>query len=102
MYPHRQSPELSTLLVAASAFALGAALMYIFDPQQGRRRRALVRDQFVHAGHQIGDAASGVAQDLSNRAYGLYAETRGLARRAAGQGRKEGQDDLRADQTAPY
>ena len=27
----------------------GAVLMFFMDPQRGRRRRALVRDQVVHA-----------------------------------------------------
>src|SRR4051812_35769009 len=31
---------------------LGAGLMYFLDPDRGRRRRALVRDQFIHALHE--------------------------------------------------
>ena len=32
-------------------FGLGALTMYLLDPEQGRRRRALLRDQFTHAKH---------------------------------------------------
>jgi hypothetical protein len=63
---------------AVGAFGLGALVMYIFDPQQGRRRRALARDQLAHAQRRIGDTANATYQDLRNRAYGLYAETRGM------------------------
>ena len=61
-------------------FGLGALTMYLLDPDHGRRRRALLRDQFVHARRVVRERASGTARDLSNRAYGLAAE----ARRAVG------------------
>lgn len=59
---------------------LGAAAMYLFDPEQGRRRRALVRDQMTKARRVIRERAAGTTRDLGNRAYGAAAE----ARRAAG------------------
>ena len=31
---------------------LGAALMYIFDPDRGKRRRALVQDKVTAVGHK--------------------------------------------------
>jgi hyperosmotically inducible periplasmic protein len=36
------------LTVAALAFSIGALVMYLFDRNSGRRRRALVRDRFTH------------------------------------------------------
>lgn len=39
--------------------ALGAAAMYLFDPEQGRRRRALVSDQMTRARRVIRERASG-------------------------------------------
>lgn len=32
---------------------LGAGIMYLLDPDRGKRRRSLVRDQMVHAGHEL-------------------------------------------------
>ena len=36
---------------------LGAALMYIFDPDRGKRRRALIRDKVEAAGNKANDLA---------------------------------------------
>jgi osmotically-inducible protein OsmY len=57
----------------------GAGMMYLLDPDRGTRRRALVRDQLVHAGHEAGDlgeAAASRGRDIRNRARGAVAETR--------------------------
>lgn len=54
----------------------GAALMYLMDPDRGKRRRAMVRDQAVHAFHQAEDAVETTARDLRNRAQGVVAEAR--------------------------
>jgi hypothetical protein len=40
-------PRLGFPMLVVGA-ALGALLMYVFDPAQGRRRRALVRDRLAH------------------------------------------------------
>jgi hypothetical protein len=66
---------------AIGAFGLGALVMYMMDPQQGRRRRALARDQLASAQRQIADTATSTYQDVRNRAYGLYAQARGAAGR---------------------
>lgn len=63
-------------LAAFGALALGAGLMYIMDPQSGRRRRALVRDKAVHYAHEASDAVSSKGKDLRNRATGMYHEAR--------------------------
>ena len=65
---------------AAAAFGLGALTMYICDPQQGRRRRAVVRDKLAHYRKEIAERARGQATDLSNRTQGLAAEARGVVR----------------------
>ena len=56
---------------------VGAGAMYLFDPDKGNRRRALLRDQMVSAGNQASDSATAKAKDLSNRAQGVAAEARG-------------------------
>lgn len=71
-----------------AAFGVGAALMYFFDPVSGKRRRALLRDQLVHARHEIGDYAEGSAKDLRNRTQGAVAEVKGMVERRLGQRRR--------------
>lgn len=59
-----------------SGLAIGATLMYIFDPERGNRRRALIRDKAVGLTNDAQEAISGKAEDLSNRAKGLLHETK--------------------------
>ena len=40
-------------------FGLGALSMYLLDPDHGRRRRALLRDQWVRGKRVIRERASG-------------------------------------------
>ncbi len=63
--------------------AVGALAMYVFDPQRGRRRRALARDKAIHAAHVAGDRFGATSRDLRNRAQGLVAETRSSLRHAS-------------------
>ncbi|MBI3966401.1 MAG: SRPBCC family protein [Chloroflexi bacterium] len=64
-----------------AGFGSGAGLMYLLDPNRGRRRRALIRDQFVHLTHVTAAAAAVTSRDLGNRARGLFAELTSLFRR---------------------
>lgn len=61
-------------LALIKGVGLGAGLMYFFDPDLGRRRRALVADQFTHGGHALGDFLGASTRDLGNRARGMTAE----------------------------
>jgi uncharacterized membrane protein len=63
------------------ASAVGAALMYILDPDRGRRRRALVRDKVTSAANDLTAGADVTARDLANRTRGQVAELRSMARR---------------------
>src|SRR5688572_10205744 len=83
---HRTTTN-DTLCFLAGA-GLGAGLMYLFDPQVGRRRRGLVRDKAVSAWHETQDGLQAVGTDMSNRFSGVMAETRSLFR-------DEPVDDLR-------
>jgi osmotically-inducible protein OsmY len=58
----------------------GAMVMYMLDPQGGRRRRRLAADQAVHAAHMTGDTVEGMSRDAANRARGMAAETQARAR----------------------
>jgi hypothetical protein len=59
---------------------IGAAVMYLLDPDRGPRRRSLVRDKFIRAGHSVSDRLGKLGRDIRNRAAGRVAETRGRFR----------------------
>jgi len=61
---------------ALTVAAAGAGLMYLLDPDGGRRRRARVRDQLVSAAHRTGDTVDATSRDVTNRARGVVAELR--------------------------
>ena len=64
-----------TLMGSAGAGAgLGAGLMYLLDPQGGRRRRAVARDKAASALNKGGDAVKKTSRDLGNRTKGLVAQ----------------------------
>jgi osmotically-inducible protein OsmY len=58
---------------------MGAGAMYLLDPERGRRRRSLIRDQVVHRANELDEIRGGVAsraRHLRNRARGALIETR--------------------------
>lgn len=63
--------KLSSLLWGA---AIGAGLMYFYDPQNGNRRKAMFRDQVYHMRSRGDEALDIAVNDLRNRAKGLLAE----------------------------
>lgn len=68
--------DLSQVVAAVGLLALGAGLMYVFDPIAGRRRRALARDKALHGYHEVSDQVSKVGRDLRNRAVGTMHDVR--------------------------
>jgi hypothetical protein len=61
-------------IVLAGGVGAGAALMYLLDPDRGRRRRARLHDQALHAAGAARATLGKRARDLSNRTRGLVAE----------------------------
>jgi hypothetical protein len=55
---------------------LGAAVMYVLDPQGGRRRRALARDKAVSFAKTTSRVVGARSRDLANRAKGVASEAR--------------------------
>lgn len=63
------------ILLAGCGVGLGAGLMYVFDPERGKRRRALIHDRATHVVGAARVALDRKAHDIGNRARGLVAET---------------------------
>jgi uncharacterized membrane protein len=63
--------KLSSLLWGA---AIGAGLMYFYDPQNGNRRKAMIRDQVTRLQNRGDEALDVAVSDLRNRVKGLMAE----------------------------
>jgi gas vesicle protein len=76
---HEEESHATAYTVAGiSAAALGAGLIYLLDPQNGRRRRAMAVDQLTGVVNQTGRAfrqSGRYVQDLMNRGRGAAHET---------------------------
>lgn len=66
--------KLTTLL---TSIGIGAGLMYFYDPRQGNRRRAMLRDQVISIKNRADDSIDVGVRDLRNRTRGILAETMG-------------------------
>jgi len=53
---------------------LGSAAMYFLDPDQGRRRRALLNDKFTKWSHELNWYSQKWVRHLANKTKGLQAE----------------------------
>lgn len=60
---------------------LGAALMYVLDPERGKGRRLLVRDKALRAARKAGERLDARSRDWRNRARGVAAEVEAMTRR---------------------
>ncbi len=63
----RQRTTVFSLLMLVVGVVGGAAVMYLFDPERGKRRRALLRDQADSAFDEVSDSLEGRARDAVNR-----------------------------------
>ena len=61
-------------LAFGAGLGLGSGLMFLFDPDRGNRRRALLRDKCVWAARKTGEGFEVTARDLRNRTHGLMTE----------------------------
>ncbi len=64
----------STGLMLLCGVGIGAALMYLLDPDQGGRRCALLRDKLAGATNKAGDLFGKTPRDLGDRARGVISE----------------------------
>jgi osmotically-inducible protein OsmY len=68
----------NSLAIGAACLGVGAGLMYLFDPNRGRTRRAIVRDKAASLYSASGEAVARTTQDLRNRAAGVAAGTKSM------------------------
>jgi uncharacterized membrane protein len=66
-----------------TTLSLGAGLMYLYDPQNGRRRRAELRDQWTHIQNETEDFWGKAQRDLENRYQGVQHQAQSLRERAS-------------------
>ena len=59
---------------------VSAGIMYLFDPDLGRRRRSILRDKMTHARNKLRKAADISVRDMKHRIYGTYCEMRAKIR----------------------
>lgn len=69
--------------MALGGLGLGAALMYVLDPERGKRRRGLVRDKALHLSRQASDRLAARSRDWRNRARGVTAKVKAMAKSEA-------------------
>ena len=60
----------SPFLWFLGGLGLGALFMYLTDPDMGRRRRALILDQYTHAKRVMSEGAEAKVRDVTNRVHG--------------------------------
>lgn len=65
-------------ILSFRAFALGAGIMYYFDPRYGRRRRAVVKDKLRSLLLRQKHHGSKALRDMAHRAQGMLAESKYL------------------------
>jgi uncharacterized membrane protein/osmotically-inducible protein OsmY len=63
-------------LTLAGIGLLGAGVMFFFDPKRGVRRRNLLNDKAIHAGHKLQSGATRAGHDIHNRTRGALASIR--------------------------
>src|SRR5512132_53268 len=73
---------MNRVLKLLGAGAFGAGLMYLCDPDRGKRRRALLRNKAEHAKRIAVDAGGKTRRDVRNQVRGVVAELESAFRSA--------------------
>lgn len=71
--PETSGPSIVTVLCAAG---VGAALMFLFDPDNGRRRRALLKDKSAHYARTAQEVEAGLVRQTLHHVRGALASIR--------------------------
>jgi BON domain-containing protein len=67
----KESKTMNKGVALGAGVGIGTGLMYLLDPDRGKRRRALLRDKVVWATRKTGEGIEVTSRDLSNRARGI-------------------------------
>jgi hypothetical protein len=73
--PRQSGQAMNKGLAMTVGAGMGAGLMYLYDPQMGRRR-ARACDKLIRLGHRVDAAADVTSRDLTGCAVGVRAEMR--------------------------
>ena len=73
---YRTRREEFSWLFLVGGLALGALAMFVSDPSEGRRRRALLQDKVNSATHKTSKLMDRFIRDAHNRLLGLQAQAR--------------------------
>jgi hypothetical protein len=55
---------------------VGATVMYLLDPDRGRRRRAMLRDKGLHGIRSTRRALSVFSRNVAHRSHGVFAKSK--------------------------
>lgn len=89
-------------LALVGGLGLGAALMYLLDPDRGRGRRALIREKAEDAANKAGEYAEKMSRDIRDRASEVVAETKAIFKGADNQlDLNAAEDDFASLQSTP-
>lgn len=68
-----KAPNTKFTLGIVAGIAIGTGLMYLFDPRQGNRRRAVARDKVTHVLNRSSILSGKMIRHLRNKVEGLVA-----------------------------
>ena len=72
-------------IALVGGLGLGAALMYLFDPDRGRGRREVIREKAEGAANKAGEYAEKMSRDIRDRASEVVAEAKSIFKGADNQ-----------------
>lgn len=72
----KRGPDMMPGIALLAGLGAGLGAMYFFDPEHGRRRRALMRDQLTKWSRITSESLNGQMKDLRNRSVGMAHELR--------------------------
>jgi len=89
-------------IALVGGLGLGAALMYLFDPDRGRGRREVIREKAEGAANKAGEYAEKMSRDIRDRASEVVSEAKAIFKGADNQlDLNAAEDDLASFQSTP-